>query len=173
MRQARNPTLTLDIEGGIGGVAYLSRDRVFGDALKAPGVQLPIHGGELEVAALLETPLAVFQPLAVVKPPVSDVGGIADLAPQHGAAAVQSILGFGLLGELDGDSLHEQNWRQKEESKEKKKKGLEGGCCEHFFLLLFPLIKWRNVMFRLNRAALNYSVVKLSQQTQRKYSFSR
>lgn len=114
---AWNPILTLDIEGSVGGVADLSRDRVFCQALKAPRVQLPVHGSELEVAALLDAPLAVFQPLAVVKPHVSDVGWIADLAPQHGAAAVQSILGFGLLGELDGDGLNEQNWRKKERGK--------------------------------------------------------
>lgn len=125
VRMAWNPILTLDIEGSVGGVSYLSRDRVFCDALKAPRVQLPIHGSELEVAALLDAPLAVFQPLAVVKPPVSDIGWIADLAAQHGAAAVQSILGFGLLGELDGNGLNEQNWREKE----RKRKVLEQGCC--------------------------------------------
>lgn len=117
VRRAWNPILTLDIEGSVGGVADLSRDRVLCDALKVPRVQLPIHGSELEVAALLEAPLAVFQPLAVVQPPVSDVGWIADLAPQHGAAAVQSVLGFGLLGELDGGGLNDQNWSKREKRK--------------------------------------------------------
>ena len=166
VRKARNPILTLDIEGSVGRVAYLSRDRVFRHALEAPCVQLPVHRSELEVAALLHAPLAVFQPLAVVKPPVGDVGRIADLAPQHGAAAVQSILGFGLLGELEADGLNGQNWREKERAKKKDQSAAAGKI-----LLLFPLIKWRNVMFRQNRAALNYSVVKLSHQTQRKYFF--
>ncbi len=107
-------TLTLDIEGGVGGVERLSRDRVLCDALEVSSVQLPIHGGELEVAALLEAPLAVFQGLAVVKPAVADVSRIADLAAQHGAAAVQGILGLGLLGELDGSSLDGQNWKGRE-----------------------------------------------------------
>lgn len=80
-KSLRNPILTLDIEGSVGGVAYLSRDRVLSDALEAARVQLPIHGGELEVAALLDAPLAALQPLAVVKPTVSDVAWIADLAP--------------------------------------------------------------------------------------------
>lgn len=62
-------------------MADLPCDWVLCDALKAPRVQLPIHGGELEVAALLEAPLAVFQPLAVVQPAVGDAGWIADLAP--------------------------------------------------------------------------------------------
>lgn len=58
----------------------LSRDRVLCDALKVPRVQPPVHGGELEVAALLEAPLAVFQALAVVEPAVTDVSRVADLA---------------------------------------------------------------------------------------------
>ena len=78
--EAWNETLTLDIEGGVGGVEYLSRGRVFHDALKVPCVQLTIHRRELEVAALLEEPLAVLQALAVVEPAVADVGRIADLA---------------------------------------------------------------------------------------------
>lgn len=77
---ARNETLTLDIEGGIGGVECLSCDQVFCNALKVPSVQLPIHSGELEVATLLEAPLTVFQGMAVVKPAVADVSRIADLA---------------------------------------------------------------------------------------------
>ena len=59
---------------------HLSRGHVSCDALKVPRVQLPIHGGELEVAALLEAPLGVLQGLAVVEPAISDVGRIADLA---------------------------------------------------------------------------------------------
>lgn len=54
--------------------------RVFRNALEVSCVQPPIHGVEFEVAALLEAPLAVLQGLAVVKPAVSDVGRIADLA---------------------------------------------------------------------------------------------
>lgn len=77
---AWNERLTLNIEGGIVGVERLSCDRVLCDALKVSCVQLPIHSGELEVAALLEAPLAVFQGLAVVKPAVTDVSRIADLA---------------------------------------------------------------------------------------------
>lgn len=77
---ARNQTLTLDIEGGICGVEHLSGQRFSCDALKVPSVQPPVHGSELEVAAFLEAPLAVFQALAVVEPAVTDVSGIADLA---------------------------------------------------------------------------------------------
>lgn len=62
-------------------MAYFSRYWVLGDALKAACVQLPIHGHKLKVAALLKAPVAVFQVLAVVKPPVTDVGWIADLTP--------------------------------------------------------------------------------------------
>lgn len=90
----------------------LSSGRVLCNALKVSCVQLPVHGGELEVAALLETPLGVLQRLAIVEPAVSDVGRIADLAAEHGAAAVQGILGLGLLGELDGSSLDGQNWKE-------------------------------------------------------------
>lgn len=72
---------------------------------------MPIHGGELEVAALLEAPVAVLQPLVVVTPAVSDAGWVADLAAEHGAPPVQSILGLGLLGELDGGGLDQQNWK--------------------------------------------------------------
>lgn len=57
-----------------------SRGRVHRDAHKVPRVQPPIHGGELEVAAFLEAPLAVYQGLAVVEPAVSDVSRVADLA---------------------------------------------------------------------------------------------
>lgn len=73
-------TLTLDIEGSICGVEHVSGDSVLCDALKVSCIQLPIHSSELEVAALLEAPLAVFQGLAVVKPAVTDVNRIADLA---------------------------------------------------------------------------------------------
>lgn len=52
-------SLTLDIEGGIGGLEGLSCDGVFGDAHKAPRVLLAIHGGELEVAALQEAARAL------------------------------------------------------------------------------------------------------------------
>lgn len=110
-RSDKHGTLTLDIEGGVGGEEHLSRGRVFRDAHEVPSVQLPIHGGELEIAALLETPVAVLQPLVVVPPAVSDAGWVADLAAQHGAAPVQSILGLGLLGELDGGGLDQQNWK--------------------------------------------------------------
>lgn len=79
VRTAWNQTLTLDIEGGIGGVEHLSCGKVFCDTLKVSCVQSPIHSGELEVAALLEAPVAVFQTLAVVKPAVTDVSRIADL----------------------------------------------------------------------------------------------
>ena len=95
----------------------LSRGRIFCHALKVPRVQPPIHGSELEVAALLEAPLVVPQRLAVVKPAVRDVGRVADFAAEHCAAAVQGILGFGLLGELDGSSLDGQNWEKKREGK--------------------------------------------------------
>lgn len=87
----------------------MPRHRVFDDALKVSCVQSAVHGGELEVAALLEAPLVVYQGLAVVEPAVADVGRVADLAAEHGAAAVQGILGLGLLGELDGISLDGQN----------------------------------------------------------------
>lgn len=90
---------------------HLSRGRVFGDAHEVPRVQLPIHGGELEVAALLEAPVAVLQPLVVVTPAVSDAGRVADLAAEHGAAPVQSILGLGLPGELDGGGPDQQSWK--------------------------------------------------------------
>lgn len=80
VRTAWNRTLTLDIEGGVRGVEYLPRDGFLCDALKAPRVQLPIHGSKLEVAALLEAPVVVFQALAFVEPAVSDVSWIADLA---------------------------------------------------------------------------------------------
>lgn len=59
---------------------HLSGQRFSYDALKVPSVQPPIHGGELEVTAFLEAPLAVFQALAVVEPAVTDVSRIADLA---------------------------------------------------------------------------------------------
>lgn len=131
VRTAWNETLTLDIEGGVGGVQLLSCGSVSCHALKVSCVQPPIHGGELEVAALLEAPLAVFQGLAVVKPAVSDVGRIADLAAEHGAAAVQGILGLGLLGELDGGSLDGQNWNRERERERGKwmTRGLEWSCC--------------------------------------------
>lgn len=80
VRTAWDETLTLDIEGGIGGLEHLSYGQVFCDALEVPGVQPPIHSGKLEVAALLEAPLVVFQGLAVVKPAITDVSRIADLA---------------------------------------------------------------------------------------------
>lgn len=111
-RAAWSETLTLDIEGGVGGVERIPSGRVVGDALEVARVQQPIHSCELEVAALLEAPLAAFQGLAVVKPAVVDVDWVADLAAEHGAAAVQSVLGFGLLGELDGGSLDGQNWER-------------------------------------------------------------
>lgn len=57
---AWNQILTLDIEGGIGGLAYLSCEWVLCDTLKAACVQLPIHSRKFEVAALLEAPLTVF-----------------------------------------------------------------------------------------------------------------
>lgn len=47
-------------------------------------------------------------------PAVRDAGRVADLAAEHGAAPVQSILGLGLLGELDGGGggvLDQQNWK--------------------------------------------------------------
>lgn len=72
--------LTLDIEGGVGGFEHISRGTICCDTLEVPCVQLPINGGELKVAALLEAPLAVFQALTVVEPAVSDVSRIADLA---------------------------------------------------------------------------------------------
>lgn len=58
----------------------LSGDRVLGHALEVARVQPPVHCGELEVAALLEAPVVVFQRLAVVKPAVADVARVADLA---------------------------------------------------------------------------------------------
>lgn len=73
-------TLTLDIEGGVGGVEHLSRGRVLRDAHEVPRVQAPVDGGELEVVAFLVAPLVVLQRLPVVKPPVPDVGRVADLA---------------------------------------------------------------------------------------------
>ena len=79
----------------------LARGRVLHHALEVAGIQQAVHGGELEVAGLLETPLAALQGLAVVQPAVGDVGRVADLAAEHGTAAVQCILGLGLLGELD------------------------------------------------------------------------
>lgn len=98
-------TLTLDIEGGVGGLQELSRPSVHCDALEVPCVQSPVHGGELEVAAFLESPLGVFKALSVVKPAVSDVSRIAHLAAEHGAAAMQGILGLWFLGKLDGRGL--------------------------------------------------------------------
>lgn len=80
VRATPRETLTLDIEGGICGVEHVSGDSVLRDALKVSSVQQPIHSSELEVAALLEAPLAVFHWLAVVKPAVTDVNRIADLA---------------------------------------------------------------------------------------------
>lgn len=124
-------------------MANLSRDHVFCDALKVPRIQPPIHGGELEVAGLLEAPLAVFQALAVVEPAVADVGRVADLAAQHGAAAVQGILGLGLLGELDGSSLDGQNWGETERESEQERgreREREKGAAVNI-LLLFPFIK--------------------------------
>lgn len=59
---------------------HISCDCVLCDALKVSCVEQPIHSSELEVAALLEAPLAAFQRLAVVKPAVMDVNRIADLA---------------------------------------------------------------------------------------------
>lgn len=58
----------------------ISRGSVLCDTLKVSCILQPINCGELEVAALLETPLVIFQGLAVVKPAVSDVKRIADLA---------------------------------------------------------------------------------------------
>lgn len=59
---------------------HLSGQRILYDALKVPSIQPPVYGGELEVAAFLEAPLAVFQGLAIVEPAVTDVSWIADLA---------------------------------------------------------------------------------------------
>lgn len=75
---AWNQTLTLDIEGGVGGMEQLSCDCVLYNTLKVPCIQLPIHGSKLEVAALLEAPLAVFQVLAIMEPAVADVSRIAN-----------------------------------------------------------------------------------------------
>ncbi|TNN61325.1 hypothetical protein EYF80_028452 [Liparis tanakae] len=44
-----------------------------------------------------------------MEPAVADVGRVADLTAQHGAAAVQGILGLGLLCELEGRGLDGQN----------------------------------------------------------------
>lgn len=128
VRTARNETLTFDIEGGVGGVAVFSCGRVFCDTFEVSRVQLPIHRRELEVAALHEAPLAVFQGLAAVKPAVCDVGRIADLAAEHCAAAVQGILGLGLLGELNGGGLDGQHWKEREREKVNDR-GLEWRCC--------------------------------------------
>lgn len=94
--------LTLDVEGGVGGAELLARGRVAGHAHEVAGVQLPVHGDELEVTALQEAALAALQAAAVVEPAVRHVGRVADLAAQHGAAPVQGVLGLGLPGELDG-----------------------------------------------------------------------
>lgn len=45
-------------------------------------------------------------------PAVADADRIAGLAAQHGAAAVQGILGLGLLHELEGGGLDGQDWRR-------------------------------------------------------------
>ncbi len=92
----------------------LSHDSVLRNALKVSRIQLPIHGSELEIVALLEAPVVVLQGLAVMEPSVSDASRITDLTAQHGAAAVQGILGLGLLGELYGTSLDGQNWKRGE-----------------------------------------------------------
>lgn len=152
---AWNSTLTLDIEGGVVGVERFSGGRVFRNALEVSCVQPPIHGAEFEVAALLEAPLAVLQGLAVVKPAVSDVGRIADLAAQHGAAAVQGILGFGLLGELNGSGLDGQNWKGGEKG-ERGESQIRMGLLLTFYCFFRSLsvrhsnhlALWRNVMFR-------------------------
>jgi len=99
-------------------VEKLSRSCIPHGANKVACVQLPIHSGELEVASLLEAPLAVLQTLSVMEPAVADVGRVTDLTAQHGAAAVQGILGLGLLCELEGRGLDGQNCeREKKESK--------------------------------------------------------
>lgn len=110
-REMDERQLTLDVEGGVGGAELLARGRVAGHAHEVAGVQLPVHGDELEVAALLEAALAALQAAAVVEPAVRHVDRVADLAAQHGAAPVQGVLGLGLPGELDGGgAAGEQNW---------------------------------------------------------------
>lgn len=149
----------------------LSCDCVLCNTLKVPCIQLPVHGSKLEVAALLEAPLAVFQVVAIMEPAVADVSRIANFTAQHGAAPMQSILGFGLLGELDGSRLDEQNQRQKVRERGKSEDqnvaavnfycffhSLSVFCGDHFVFL-------RNVMFRINQVAVTYSDVKLSDPT--------
>lgn len=121
----------------------LSCDCVLCNTLKVPCIQLPVHCSKLEVAALLEEPLAVFQVLAIMEPAVADVSRIANFTAQHGTAPMQSILGFGLLGELDGISLDEQNQRQKVRERGKSE---DQNVAAVSVLLLFPFIKcilWR------------------------------
>lgn len=105
MKHSSRLTLTLDVEGGVAGLGRLFGRCVFGDAHEVPGVQPPVHRRELQVASFLEAPLIVLQALAIVKPSVRDIRRIADFAAQHGTAAVQSILGRGFLGEVDGGGL--------------------------------------------------------------------
>lgn len=60
---------------------------------------MPIHGGKLEVAALLEALLRVLDGNSVLQPLELHVRRLLDLAAEDGAAAVQGVLRVRLFGE--------------------------------------------------------------------------
>lgn len=101
-----NTQLTFNVEIGFACVLFFSCSIFASHALEVAGVQRPVDGGELQVASLLKAALRAGHGLAVVKPAVRDAIRIVHFAPQHGAASVQGILGFGLLGEVEGRRMY-------------------------------------------------------------------
>lgn len=114
------PPLTLDVEGGVGRARLLPGERVPRQALEGAGVAVPIHGRELQVAALLEALLRVLDGLPVLQPLELHALGLLHLAAEDGAAAVQGVLRVRLFGEKDagpgphGCSTHKGGhvWRE-------------------------------------------------------------
>lgn len=95
------PTLTLDVEGGVGRARLLPGEHVPGQALEHAGVPVPVHSCKLQVAALLEALLRVLDGQPVLQPLELHVPRLLHLAAEDGAAAVQGVLRIRLLGEQD------------------------------------------------------------------------
>lgn len=101
-----NIQLTFNVEIGFACALHFCCNVFSSHTLEGAGVLGLVDGGELQVASFLKTPLRVKDGLPVMKPAVGDAIGIIHFAPQHGAASVQCILGFGLLCEVEGCRVH-------------------------------------------------------------------
>lgn len=106
-------TLTFDIEGGLAGTLFFTSAVPWSNALEASWVQCSVNGSEFQVAPFQKSSFRIGDSLTVVHPGVDDTLRVVYFTPQHGTAPMQSILGFGLLGEIERGSLHKDHYEEK------------------------------------------------------------